>query len=140
MLWRDVLGELTARPGGGKLENPLAQDKIESAASSSLLHLNVTSPMNSPDATFERVEVHYRGRVQGVGFRWNAQHIARGHEVQGTVRNLPSGEVHLIAEGSRAAVRAFLDEVYESMRLNITGVDERKLPATGEFIGFKIVS
>lgn len=89
---------------------------------------------------FERVEVHYRGRVQGVGFRWNAQHIARRHDVAGTVQNLPSGEVLLVVEGDKPTVRDFLGEVYESMQANITGVDQRVVPATGEFIGFKIVT
>lgn len=97
--------------------------------------------MPSPaDPNFERIEVHYQGRVQGVGFRWNAEHISRRHEVTGTVRNLPNGQVHLVAEGSRTAVRAFLDDIAASMEANIRGIDERKLPPTGEFIGFKITS
>ncbi len=39
----------------------------------------------------ERVIVHYSGRVQGVGFRATARHIACGYEVTGMVRNLPDG-------------------------------------------------
>lgn len=86
----------------------------------------------------ERREIHYQGRVQGVGFRYTAAQIARGHEVAGFVRNLPDGRVHVIVEGESSAVAGFLDELAETMRGNIrsTSVDVR--PATGEFVDFDI--
>jgi acylphosphatase len=45
-----------------------------------------------------------RGVVQGVGFRMYAQREARSHGLRGYVRNLPSGEVEIVAEGDRAAI------------------------------------
>jgi acylphosphatase len=62
----------------------------------------------------ERVTVLYSGRVQGVGFRVTVLGIARGYDVTGMVRNLPDGRVELVAEGSRAELKAFLEGIAES--------------------------
>jgi len=59
--------------------------------------------------------VIYSGRVQGVGFRATAQHLARGFAVAGEVRNLPDGTVELIAEGEPDPVEAFLGAVRHTM-------------------------
>ena len=42
---------------------------------------------------------YYSGRVQGVGFRFTAQHVAEGFAVAGFVRNQPDGTVEVLAEG-----------------------------------------
>jgi acylphosphatase len=59
--------------------------------------------------------VYYSGRVQGVGFRYTAQHSAEGYEVTGFVRNLRDGSVELMAEGSLEQVDAFLSTIALSM-------------------------
>jgi len=45
-----------------------------------------------------------RGRVQGVGFRWWAQHLARSLGLKGTVRNCADGTVEITFRGAREAV------------------------------------
>jgi acylphosphatase len=42
-----------------------------------------------------------KGRVQGVGFRWNAAKEARLRGIKGYVKNLPGGEVLIEVEGTR---------------------------------------
>jgi acylphosphatase len=59
--------------------------------------------------------VHYSGRVQGVGFRYTAQRLAAKHGVAGWVRNLPDGDVELVAEGEPEPVQAFLEAVAARM-------------------------
>jgi acylphosphatase len=59
--------------------------------------------------------VIYSGRVQGVGFRATAAHLARDFIVAGEARNLPGGTVELIAEGEADQVEAFLDAVRQVM-------------------------
>lgn len=59
--------------------------------------------------------VRYSGRVQGVGFRYTTQRLAEAFPVTGYVRNLPSGEVELAAEGHVDDVQAFLDAVSRQM-------------------------
>lgn len=66
-----------------------------------------------------RREVSYRGRVQGVGFRFTAVHIARGYAVVGYVQNLADGTVELVAEGPPTEVERFTEAIAERMRLNI---------------------
>lgn len=45
-------------------------------------------------------KIHVTGRVQGVGFRWNAANEARSMGIQGIVKNLSDGSVYIEAEGS----------------------------------------
>ena len=85
-----------------------------------------------------QAEVHYSGRVQGVGFRYNAERIARGFEVSGFVQNLPDGRVRLVAEGERAEVERFLAAVQESMSANIKGTSYEERSFSGSFPRFEI--
>jgi acylphosphatase len=62
----------------------------------------------------QRMTVYYSGRVQGVGFRYNAKSVATGFEVTGTVRNLDDGRVELIAEGLCEELEAFRAAVRDS--------------------------
>ena len=58
--------------------------------------------------------VFYEGRVQGVGFRYTARHLAKGYDVIGWVRNLPDGRVDLLVGGQSEEVAGFLDAIVES--------------------------
>jgi acylphosphatase len=75
--------------------------------------------------------VHYSGRVQGVGFRYTAQHLAAGYAVAGEVRNLPNGDVELIAEGEPDEVERFLSAVARRMARNIERVTVQDEPPSG---------
>jgi acylphosphatase len=75
--------------------------------------------------------VIYRGRVQGVGFRYTANGLARGFAVAGYVRNLPTGEVQLVAEGAADQVDAFLAALAERMADYIAAATVEDAPPTG---------
>jgi acylphosphatase len=60
------------------------------------------------------LQVHYTGRVQGVGFRYTTRRIAAGFEVAGYVRNLPDGRVELVASGEAEEVEAFVEALRDS--------------------------
>ncbi len=81
--------------------------------------------------------VHYKGRVQGVGFRYTSQRLAEGFPIAGYVRNLPSGEVELVAEGEAEDVQAFLDSVARQMAGYIAKQSIREEPLQG-LHGFRI--
>jgi acylphosphatase len=68
----------------------------------------------------DRRRVHFSGRVQGVGFRFTAQSLARGFAVAGFVRNLPDGRVELVAEGDPDELDAFLASIRLEMGPYIT--------------------
>jgi acylphosphatase len=82
--------------------------------------------------------VLYSGRVQGVGFRYTAHGLAAAHPVAGHVRNLPTGEVELVAEGEAAAVDAFLAAVAAGMAGYIDRADAADAPPAGR-TGFRII-
>lgn len=63
--------------------------------------------------------VHYCGRVQGVGFRYQVLQIAKEFDVSGHVRNLVDGRVQLEAEGDPEEVQAFVREVEDRLDMYI---------------------
>ncbi|GIW95944.1 MAG: acylphosphatase [Pirellulaceae bacterium] len=86
----------------------------------------------------ERRVVTYFGHVQGVGFRYTTQRVARQFHVTGYVRNLPDGSVELVVEGEPTELERFLGAVHYRMRDYIQRTQVRNEPATGEFDGFSI--
>jgi acylphosphatase len=85
-----------------------------------------------------RLEAHFSGRVQGVGFRYTARQIAQGYEVTGQVRNLPDGRVHLLVEGTPEEVRNFVAEIQSHLVHHIKETAVRELSGPAEFRDFHI--
>ena len=73
------------------------------------------------------------GHVQGVGFRFTTQRIARSFAVTGYVKNLANGKVLIIAEGEKEDTDAFLSVVHERMAERIRNIDLQHADATEEF-------
>lgn len=86
----------------------------------------------------ERCEVHYSGRVQGVGFRYTVRSLAGRYNVSGFVKNLRDGRVRLVVEGPPDEVAGLLDAVRGEMGRYIQDERRETGPATGEFGGFEI--
>jgi acylphosphatase len=85
-----------------------------------------------------RKQVTFTGRVQGVGFRFTAQAIARGRDISGWVKNQPDGTVLLELQGSLEAVGDYLAALRKAMGRNIQGESAIDVPPdTGEQ-GFEI--
>lgn len=76
--------------------------------------------------------------MQGVGFRFTAERLARRFPVTGFVRNLPNGKVELVAEGEERTLQEFLAAVREVFRDYIRDVETEWTAATSEFKGFGI--
>jgi acylphosphatase len=86
----------------------------------------------------ERRKYYFSGHVQGVGFRYSAQHLARNHPVTGYVRNLPDGRVEMVVEGEEKDLDALVDALKRQMEGFIRKADVSAGKATGEFTGFTI--
>lgn len=86
----------------------------------------------------ERREVLYRGRVQGVGFRFTVREVARRFRVTGFVMNLSDGRVKVVAEGEVGELDRFMAGIGEAMAGYIHDSQSETSPATGEFPGFSI--
>jgi acylphosphatase len=89
-------------------------------------------------AARQRVDVHYSGRVQGVGFRQSTTEIACPFVVTGYVQNLPDGRVRLVAEGERDELTRFLKVIDERLGALIREKTMDWGPANGEFQDFSI--
>ena len=61
----------------------------------------------------ECLHIIVKGKVQGVYFRVYAQKQAIKHNLNGFVRNLPNGNVEIIAEGNRADLHALVAWCYK---------------------------
>ena len=86
----------------------------------------------------QRFQVHYSGRVQGVGFRAILREIAQAYAVQGFGKNLSSGQVLLVVEGQPAELQSYLAAIAGRMGENLDRVEVVESPPTGEFSGFEI--
>ncbi len=86
----------------------------------------------------QRQEVHFRGRVQGVGFRWTVQRIASHFEVVGYVKNLADGRVQLVAEGGGDELTLFVRSIESEMNRHIAEISVMKTAAIDEFERFDI--
>ena len=85
------------------------------------------------------VQVHYEGRVQGVGFRWTVKALAREFDVTGTVKNLPDGRVELVAQGEET--EGFLDAIRKSaLAGHIDNEHLETIPPVQGLRGFLIIT
>ena len=88
----------------------------------------------------KKMQVFFSGTVQGVGFRFTAERLARRFPVTGYVRNLEDGRVEVVAEGEETRLAEFLTALRESgMKNYIRDVEARWSEAEDCFKGFSIV-
>lgn len=64
-------------------------------------------------------KITIRGRVQGVGFRWNAAKEAINRDIHGFARNLSDGSVYIEAEGGREQLDSYVEWCRRGPRLSI---------------------
>jgi len=86
----------------------------------------------------KQIHVYYTGRVQGVGFRFTSQDIARGLGVCGWAKNLRDGRVEVLAEAEEEVLTEFLARINQYFSRYIQDTDIKRLPATGEFKDFGV--
>ena len=85
-----------------------------------------------------RLTIHYEGRVQGVGFRWQTVRCVQALPVTGFVRNLTDGRVLLVVEADEAAAQEARGAVEGALGHYIRGSTAQISPATGEFSTFEV--
>ena len=83
-------------------------------------------------------QILFSGAVQGVGFRWTTERLARGLQVCGFVRNLQDGRVEVIATGEPASISRLISCLEDHFGSGISGVLRISRPGVEEFSGFTI--
>ena len=88
----------------------------------------------------KRYHLFISGIVQGVGFRWYTQRIARSNNICGWVKNLPDGRVEVVAEGKEEDIENFLNALKEGyLGRNIEKIDKSEEVYEGKYTDFSIV-
>lgn len=85
------------------------------------------------------VQIIVHGMVQGVGFRFYVLREARLLDLKGFVRNIPTGEVEIEAEGDRGMLQELIKKVKAGPRFaDIAGLDIEWKKFQGIFQFFEI--
>ncbi len=80
----------------------------------------------------------FEGRVQGVGFRYTAQNLARRLGIDGWVKNLPDGRVELFAQAKQEFLEKFVTELLGLFKANIYNYSLENCPPQ-EYSGFRVI-
>lgn len=86
----------------------------------------------------KRLHIYYSGDVQGVGFRFTAQYIAKSLGIKGWVKNTRDGGVEVVAEGEEERLKEFQTRIKAEMEPYISKEDVSWEEAKGEFRDFGI--
>ena len=86
----------------------------------------------------KRANIVYKGTVQGVGFRFTVEHVAKSFGLTGWVRNSPEGAVEVVCEGKEPDIKTFVSRVKKEMGHYISSADIKWETPTGEFDSFNI--
>ena len=87
------------------------------------------------EARMDRVRrrLRFYGAVQGVGFRWNALHIARRYSVSGWVRNLYDGTVEMEAEGTERDISDLVEAMENHSWGSVERIESERVPVHGDY-------
>lgn len=79
-------------------------------------------------STIVRKHFTFRGRVQGVGFRYRAKYAADGMGITGWVRNEYDGSVEMEAQGPEAAINRMLRMLSSDSYIRIESITTENIP------------
>ncbi len=86
-----------------------------------------------------RKKLNFRGRVQGVGFRYKAKYLAQSLGITGWVRNEMDGTVTLEIQGRPQLVDKLLYSLNHDSFIEIDWVDGKDLPLEEDEKSFKVL-
>ena len=84
-----------------------------------------------------RKRIVFHGRVQGVGFRYTARHLAQSIGHSGWVRNEYDGTVLMEVQGREPMIFKLMEGLNRSMFIDISWIDSEDIPVEEE-TSFKI--
>jgi len=83
--------------------------------------------------------VIFRGRVQGVGFRYTARQIAEHHAVTGFVRNVPDGSVEMFIQGDSAEIDNCIADIQSEFAGHVRDTQIEPAVFSPRYTDFRIV-
>ena len=87
-----------------------------------------------------KIRKHYvfTGRVQGVGFRYTAYHIATQLGITGWVYNEWDGSVIMEAQGDSSLLDKMVSLIDQGTFIHIEGIDEKEIPVLSHELSFEM--
>jgi acylphosphatase len=88
----------------------------------------------------EQIAKHiiFKGRVQGVGFRYTTQRTADRYDLTGCVRNLPDGSVEALLQGTESNIQACLDDLQNAFGGYLRDAKITDQPVNPQYHDFRI--
>ncbi len=80
----------------------------------------------------------FSGRIQGVGFRFTALNIANRCGLTGYVRNLPDGDVEMLAQGTAEMIDNCIRDLQDSFVGTISHIDIEEATPDPKLTDFRI--
>ncbi len=80
----------------------------------------------------------FKGRVQGVGFRFSVLNAASRYRLTGYVRNLPDGAVEMLAQGPANAIDDCIKNIQLSLGDYVRETKTEEVPPNPKYTDFKI--
>lgn len=83
-------------------------------------------------------QVVFKGRVQGVGFRYTTQRAASRYDLTGYVRNLPGGSVEALLQGTATNIQACLNDLQDTFGGYLRDINTTDQPVNPRYHDFRI--
>ncbi|MHC4291947.1 MAG: acylphosphatase [Planctomycetota bacterium] len=80
----------------------------------------------------------FKGRVQGVGFRYTTHRAASRYDLTGFVRNLPDGTVETLLQGTEPNIQACLNDIQEYFGGYLREINTTDQPVNPQYHDFRI--
>lgn len=85
-----------------------------------------------------RISLVFHGYVQGVGFRYTAQHAAVSLGLTGWVRNEYDGSVRAEVQGDRESIERWVSMIQNGRFIEITDIDSREIAVDPDERNFRV--
>lgn len=86
-----------------------------------------------------RFKINFKGRVQGVGFRFQAFRIANDLNITGSVQNMYDGSVLVYAQGSSGNIDSFVNALCSERFIHVDTIDKIEVDLCPDETSFKIL-
>ena len=83
-------------------------------------------------------KVVFRGRVQGVGFRYTTCRIADKYSLTGFVRNRPDGTVEALMQGPATQIDLCISEIKDHFGRYVRNISQAEAPVNPRYTDFQI--
>ena len=141
--WEGLERYFTQRgSGGGSPEDAGGEedDGRPDADFMEMLQEQKGAQMAGMDPEKDRIREHiiFHGRVQGVGFRYQAMYAARRFDLTGWVENLPDGSVEMEVQGSPAGIGRLMKHLRSGHWIRIDNMDMEEIETIPGERGFNV--